>query len=96
MDKERHHQGVEVGQVELSPRRGFGDPGGRIWLGLLDGDVETVVSVMQEEFDKRSVIVPFFGVYGMEMWNVESWSELNADPRYIDMMTKLNFPQAEQ
>ena len=74
---------------------GVGDPTALIWLRLMQGDVESTIDILQQAFQSRSDLVPFFQLLGLDVWGIEGFKTLGRDPRYIEMVNSLNFPAIE-
>lgn len=74
---------------------GVGEPAALIWLRLLQGDIESSIDILQQAIQSNSHFVPFFQLYGLDIWNSEGFETLGRDPRYIEMVNSLNFPAIE-
>ncbi len=74
---------------------GVGDPAALIWLYLTDNDADAAIRIMEEQVDQRSVIVPFFNLYGLESLGLSGVTALREDPRYIKLITELDFPPSK-
>ena len=74
---------------------GVGNPAALIWVRLMQGDVQAVIGILQRALDARSDLVPFFRLFSLGIWQMESPGELGHDERYIEMVESLNFPSIE-
>ena len=74
---------------------GVGNPPALVWLRLVQGDIDGIVEILQQAVKSRSIIVPFLQLYGHDSFGIDSFTELAADERYIEMVKQMNFPDAE-
>jgi TolB-like protein len=71
---------------------GVGDPPALVWLRLVQGDIDSIIELLQQAMLSRSIIVPFMQLYGHDIFALESFEELAKDPRYIEIIEQMEFP----
>ena len=74
---------------------GVGEPPALIWLRLMQGDIESSIEIIQQAMQSKSYLVPFIQLYGLDLWKIEGFEVIGRDPRYIEMVNTLNFPETE-
>jgi len=71
---------------------GVGDVAALVWLRLIEGDIDATVELLRQGIEDRNFIAAFLKLYGLSIFNVEGFDELARDPRYIEMVEEMNFP----
>jgi TolB-like protein/Flp pilus assembly protein TadD len=74
---------------------GIGEPSAMVWLGLIENDVERVISGIENVYHRKSSNVPFIAMFSLDSIKVEGAASLRADPRYQALLTELNFPRQD-
>ena len=74
---------------------GIGDPPALIWLRLVQGDTDSIIELLLEAIESRSIIVPFIQLYGHDIFAIEGVLVLARDPRYIEIVKQMGFPAVE-
>jgi TolB-like protein len=75
---------------------GIGDPAAMIWLYLISGEIDPVIEIMAEMLESDSVYVSFFQFFGVDRFGLQASNELASHPRYVEMVTQLDFPREIQ
>ena len=85
-----------IERIELDlAEDGIGDPPALVWVRLVQGDIDSIMDILQQAIQSRSIIIPFMQLYGHDIFALEGFMELAKDPRYIETVKQMGFPAAE-
>jgi TolB-like protein/tetratricopeptide (TPR) repeat protein len=85
-----------IERIELDlAEDGIGDPPALVWVRLVQGDSDSIIELLQQAVQSRSIIVPFMQLYGHNIFKIEGFTELAKDPRYIEIVKQMGFPEVE-
>ena len=85
-----------IERIELDlAEDGIGDPPALVWVRLVQGDIDSIIELLQQALQSRSIIVPFIQLYGHDIFKIEGFTELAKDPRYIEIVKQMGFPEVE-
>jgi TolB-like protein len=85
-----------IKRIELDlAEDGIGDPPALVWVRLVQGDIDSIIDILQQAIQSRSIIVPFLQLYGHDIFAIEGFMELAKDPRYIEIVNQMGFPATE-
>jgi len=85
-----------IERIELDlAEDGIGHPPALVWVRLVQGDIDSIIGLLQQAIKTRSIMVPFTQLYGHDIFLIEGFTELANDQRYIEIVKQMGFPAAE-
>lgn len=68
---------------------------GFAYLYALEGDVDSLMDLVDRMIASKSVFIPYLQVFSLEQIGLTTASQLRSDPRYLAALAKVDFPAPE-
>jgi tetratricopeptide (TPR) repeat protein len=68
---------------------------GYAYLYALEGDVDSLMDLVERMISNDSVFIPYLQVFSLENIGLTTAPQLRTDPRYLAALAQLDFPESE-